>query len=372
MLDFAPTEEQEEIRKLAQSLALDHLRPHARRAEAEQDSSTELRLTLAQTGLTSPFPEEYGGSGPLEAVTYTLIAEELAYGDPGLALNIIGSLMGPLTVWLAGSHEQQQQYLPPFCNPTSGYLQRGSLAFAESTGTYRLADIRLQARRTSEGYLLTGTKRDVVHGQRADLRVVLARLVENENENEDKVAEGKLCAFVLPSPLEGLSIQAEAEKLGLQAAPSARYRFTQAQVPASALLGEAGSSGVVRAATLYQILRAALACGTARAAFEYCSAYARERIAFGRPIVSYQGIAFMIAEMAMKLDAARLLTWRAACSWDRGEADETLIREAESAQRQAIKMAQAATTDAIQVMGGAGFMQDHPAEMWMRDAAAME
>src|SRR5579875_2467466 len=194
MLDFAPTEEQEETRKLSQSIALDHLRPHARKAEAEHDSSTELRLTLAQTGLTSPFPEEYGGSGPLEAVTYTLIAAELAYGDPGLALNIIGSLMGPLTVWLAGSHEQQKQYLLAFCEPTSGYLQRGSLAFAEQTGGYTLADIRLQARRTSEGYLLEGNKRDVVHGQHADLRVVLARLVESEEEG----AEGRLCAFVLP------------------------------------------------------------------------------------------------------------------------------------------------------------------------------
>ncbi|WP_052888476.1 acyl-CoA dehydrogenase family protein [Thermogemmatispora carboxidivorans] len=366
MLDFAPTEEQEEIRKLAQSIALDHLRPHARKAEAERDSSTELRLTLAQTGLTTPFPEEYGGSGPLEAVTYTLIAEELAYGDPGLALNIIGSLMGPLTVWLAGSREQQERYLPPFGDPTSGYLQRGSLAFAERSGSYTLADVHLQARRTGEGYLLNGTKRDVVHGQRADLRVVLARLAESES------AEGQLCAFVLHGVQEGLSIQDEEEKLGLQAAPSATYHFHQAQLPAEALLGEAGSSGAVRAATLYQILRAAIACGTARAAFEYCSAYARERIAFGRPIVSYQGIAFIIAEMAMKLDAARLLTWRAACSWDRGEADETLIYEAESAQHQAVKMAQAATTDAIQVMGGAGFMQDHPAEMWMRDAAAME
>jgi alkylation response protein AidB-like acyl-CoA dehydrogenase len=368
MLDFAPTEEQEEIRKLAQSIALDHLRPHARKAETERDSPNELRLTLAQTGLTTPFPEEYGGSGPLEAVTYSLIVEELAYGDPGLALNIVGSLMGPLAVWLAGSREQQERYLPPFGNSTSGYLQRGSLAFAERTGGYTLADIHLQARRTSDGYLLNGTKRDVVHGQRADLRVVLARLSEHESES----AEGKLCAFVLSDAQEGLSIQAEEEKLGLQAAPSATYLFNQVQLPAEALLGEAGSSGVVRAATLYQILRAAIACGTARAAFEYCSAYARERIAFGRPIVSYQGIAFIIAEMAMKLDAARLLTWRAASSWDRGEADETLIYEAESAQRQAVKMAQAATTDAIQVMGGAGFMQDHPAEMWMRDAAAME
>jgi alkylation response protein AidB-like acyl-CoA dehydrogenase len=364
MLDFAPTEEQEEIRKLAQSIANDHLRPRARQAESTGDLSTELRLTLAQTGLTTPFPEEYGGSGPPEAVTYALIAEELAWGDPAAALNIIGSLMGPLAVLLAGSEQQKAQYLPPFCAADRGYLQRGSLAFAEHGGGYTQEEIRLSARREGNSYLLNGTKRDVIHGQHADLRVVLARLEDG--------AGGQPLAFVLPPAVEGLTVRPEEQKLGLSAAPSAAYYFEQVRLPAEACLGEGNSSGAVRAATLYNILRAAIACGTARAAFEYCSAYARERIAFGRPIVSYQGIAFIIAEMAMHLDAVRLLTWRAACSWDRGAAEETLMRDAESAQRQAIRLAQKVTTDAIQVMGGAGFMQDHPAEMWMRDAAAME
>jgi alkylation response protein AidB-like acyl-CoA dehydrogenase len=110
----------------------------------------------------------------------------------------------------------------------------------------------------------------------------------------------------------------------------------------------------------------------ARAALEYAREYAKERVAFGRPIASYQGIAFIVAEMAMHLDAARLLVWRAAASWDREVDNETLVREAEEAQRQAIAIAKSATIDAIQVLGGAGFMQDHPAEMWMRNAAAME
>jgi alkylation response protein AidB-like acyl-CoA dehydrogenase len=162
--------------------------------------------------------------------------------------------------------------------------------------------------------------------------------------------------------------------LGLAAATSSSFTFDSAEVAASNMLGNAGDSGVVRAATLYQILRAAVACGISRAALEYASDYARERIAFGRPIASYQGIAFIIAEMAMKLDAVRLLTWRAATSWDRDgdDAFATLVQEAEAAQYQAVKLAKLATTDAVQVMGGAGFIQDHPAEMWMRDAAAME
>src|SRR5437588_8611313 len=115
----------------------------------------------------------------------------------------------------------------------------------------------------------------------------------------------------------------------------------------------------------------------ARAALEYAGEYAKGRIAFGRPIVSYQGIAFMIAEMAMKLDAARLLVWGAAASWDRdietgNDKNTQCVQEAEAAQNQAVKIARSATIDAIQILGGAGFMQDHPAEMWMRNAAAME
>ncbi|MEO6888121.1 MAG: acyl-CoA dehydrogenase family protein [Ktedonobacteraceae bacterium] len=365
MPNFAPTEEQEEIRGLARSLANEQLRPRGREAEAQGDSAPALQQTLSQTGLTTPFPEAYGGSGPIEAVTYTLIAEELSFGDGGLALNIIGSLAGPLAVTLAGSEQQQDQYVRPFCAEHAGSQRRGSLAFAERTGGYRLADISASVRREGDNYILNGSKRDVVHGAHADLRVVLARL-EGTSGNEG------LCALMLPPESEGLHIQADELKLGLRAAPTASYTFENVSIPADCLLGEPGGNGVVRGATLYTILRAGLACGTARAALEYAIDYARQRIAFGRPIASYQGIAFMVSEMAMKLDAARLLTWRAAASWDRGESGETLVREAEAAHHQALKIAQSATTDAIQIMGGAGFMQDHPAEMWMRNAAAME
>src|SRR5215831_7638535 len=131
MLNFAPTEEQEEIRNLVRSLAVEQMRPQARQAEQKGDISPELMQTLAQTGLTTPFPEEFGGSGAIEAMTYTLIAEELGFGDGALAMNIIGSLMGPVTVMLAGNESQKLEHIPPFCDPHQGYEQRGSLAFAE-------------------------------------------------------------------------------------------------------------------------------------------------------------------------------------------------------------------------------------------------
>ena len=365
MLHFAPTEEQEEIRQLAHSLAVEQLRPHGRDAEKRGHVPPEVARTIAQTGLTTPLPEQYGGSGSIEAVTYVLIAEELGFGDGGMAMNIIGSMMGPLTVMLAGNEDQQVHYVPAFTDDLKGYLIHGSLAFAERTGGYTLADIQATAHKQGDHYIINGTKRDVIHGGESHPRVVLLR------EEGSRGLEG-LSALLVPEHYSGMHISADRHKLGLNAAPSDSYSFENVVVPAEDMLGEPGNSGVIRAATLYMLLRAGVACGMARAALEYAGAYAKERIAFGRPIVSYQGIAFMISEMAMKLDAARLLTWRAATDWDRGEDNETLVQEAESAQYQAVKIAKSATTDAVQIMGGAGFIQDHPAEMWMRNAAAME
>lgn len=366
MLNFVPTEEQEEIRSLARSLANEQLRPHGRQSNEEGQVSSDLLLKLAQTGLTAPFPEEFGGSGPLEAITYTLIAEELGFGDGAIALHVIGSLMGPASVLLAGNAEQQREYLPPFCEPQNASGRFGSLAFAERTGGYTLDEITATVRREGDSLVINGSKRDAIHGAESDPRVVLAR-----REGSDGL-EG-LCLLLLPADTPGVQITNDTCKLGLLAAPSAAYTMSEARVPLNCLLGEMGNPGAIRAATLFLILRAAVACGTARAGLEYASDYARQRIAFGRPIVSYQGIAFLFSEMAMKLDAARLYLWRAATDWDKGDIDlARLVKEAEAAHVQALKMARSATIDTIQILGGAGFIADHPAEMWMRNAAAME
>ncbi len=368
MPNFAPSGEQEEIRSLARSLAVEQLRAQGRASEQSGDISPALTETLARTGLTTPFPEHLGGSGAIEALTYTLISEELGFGDGALAMNVIGSLMGPLAVLLAGDESQQQEYIAPFCDAKSGAARRGSFAYAERTGGYALADISATARIEGNSYIVNGRKRDVIHGfhePASSPRVVLLRL-------ERTSALDGLCALMLPAHGEGIMIRNDTLKPGLIAAPSASYDFVDALVAASCMLGEPGNRGVIRAATLYNILRAGVACGMARAALEYAINYAKDRVAFGRPIASYQGIAFMVAEMAMNLDAARLLVWRAAAEWD-GKAElETLVRDAEAAQRQAVRIAKSATLDSIQILGGAGFIQDHPVEMWARNAAALE
>lgn len=365
MPNFAPTEEQEEIRRLVRSIATDQLRPQARSAEKSGDISSALMQTLAQTGLTTPFPETYGGSGTVDAVTHILIAEELGFGDAALAMNVISSMMGPLAVTIAGNESQQELYLRDFSDEYTGHTQRSSFAYAERTGGYTVADISATLRLDGQNYVLNGTKRDVFHGRQSQPRVILCRL-------EGTSGMDGVCAVILPDKVDGIQITDDVQKLGLIAAPSASYTFENVLIPASSLLGEPGNSGVVCTMTLCNLLRAGVACGTTRAALEYAIDYAKGRIAFGRPIASYQGIAFIVAEMAMRLDAARLLLWDAAVSWDNGTDSEMLVHKAEAAQYQALKIAKSATLDAVQVLGGAGYVQDHPVEMWARNAAAME
>src|SRR5258708_20494928 len=208
MLDFAPNEEQEEVRNVARSVAVEQLRPQGRDAERKGDISPALMQTLAQTGLTTPFPEELGGSGAIDAMTYTLIAEELGFGDGALAMNIIGSLRGWVTVLLAGNEHQQQEYITPFCDPRDGFEQRGSLAFAERSGGYTLADVSVTARRDGDRFILNGTKRDVIHGWESGTRVVLLRL-------KDIVGSKGLCALMLPAKVDGLELGEDGKKLGV-------------------------------------------------------------------------------------------------------------------------------------------------------------
>ncbi|HEX4206512.1 MAG TPA: acyl-CoA dehydrogenase family protein [Ktedonobacteraceae bacterium] len=365
MLDFALTEEQEAIQHLARSIAVEQLRPQARAAESAGDIALSLLQTVFHTGLISPFPESYGGSGDISAITYALIAEELGFGDGALALNILGSMMGPVTVVLAGDEQQQARYIPAFCDASRSATVHGCLAFAERGGEHRLADVATSARHDGTHYMLTGTKRSVIHGADAQPRVLIFRLAATTSI--DGVG-----ACLLPEQVEGLTVAAETSKLGLIAAPSASYTLQDVVIPEHDLLGTPGNDGVMRAVSLYALLRAGIACGIGRAALEYASAYAVERTTFGKPIVAYQSIAFMLAEMAMQLDAARLLLWSAASAWDQRVTSVSLLRAAESAQFQASKLAKSATTDAVQILGGAGFMQDHPVEMWMRNAATLE
>jgi alkylation response protein AidB-like acyl-CoA dehydrogenase len=362
MVDFAPTEEQTAIRDLARQVATEQFRKQARAAEEAGEMPAALHKVLAETGLLTPFPEQYGGSGTQDAVTHALITEELAFGDGGLAMHVVGSILAPLAVLAAGNENQQKELLGLFVQEADAPIP-GAVALAELTTGLDTRQMAASLRRERGELRLDAQKRGVVHGLTKTLRVVLAKL-------SDAPEDAALRLVVLPDALDGLETTAEANLLGLAAAPRARWKLCGAELTDSWVLGglEQGGAGAARFAALANVLLGALAVGTARAALEYSAEYAKGRIQFGKPISSYQSIAFMAAEMAMDVDAARFLVWRAAQTWDVGG---DALRLAERARMQAVKTAQRVTTDAVQILGGAGFLQDHPVELWMRDAAAL-
>ncbi len=359
MIDFAPTEEQTAIRDLARQIAIEQFRPIARQAEEMGAVPTKLKTLLIDSGLLTPFPEAYGGSGEQDAVTHALIAEELAYGDGGLALSVIGSILAPLAVLVVGTEEQRQALLPRCC---SGGVA-GSLGWSEPTSGLDARETQTTLDASSGTLAIRGSKRGVVHGAAGGLRVVTAR-------KAGAAGLDGLRLVVLPDAAAGVNATPEAAPLGLRAAPRARLHLEAVPVSASDVLGgsDQEGAGAQRLIALANVLLGALAVGIAHAALDYAADYAKGRVQFGKPISSFQAIAFMAAEMAMETDAARLLLWRAAYAWDAGE---DALRRAERARMQAVKVAQRVTTDAVQILGGAGFLQDHPVEMWMRDAEAL-
>jgi acyl-CoA dehydrogenase len=360
MIDFAPTEEQTAIRDLAHQIALEQFRKLARQGDEDGATPDYLFELLGQTGLLSPFPEEFGGAGVQSAITHALIAEELAYGDGGFALSYLGRILPGLAVLIAGT-EGQQRLLLPRCS------DGGALGWSEPTSGLDVRETQtsfgLDLRRGEEPLVVVGLKRGVVHGAADRLRVVTAR---------EATAPGLagLRLVVLPDHAAGVTARPEAAPLGLRAAPRARLHLEAVPVSASDVLGGSDQEGASaqRFIALANVLLGALGVGIAGAALDYAANYAKGRVQFGKPISSFQAIAFMAAEMAMETDAARLLVWRAAYAWDAGE---DALRRAERARMQAVKVAQRVTTDAVQILGGAGFLQDHPVEMWMRDAEAL-
>lgn len=362
MIDFAPTEDQTAIRDLARQVATEQFRKHARAAEEAGGMPAALRKVLAETGLLTPFPEESGGSGVQDAVTHALITEELAFGDGGLAMNVVGSILAPLAVLVAGNDDQHKEFLGLFTQDGEA-PSVGSVALSELTTGLDTRQMAVTLHRKHSELRLEVQKRGVVCGMNKTLRVVLAKLA-------DAPEDEALRLVVLPDSLDSLEVTPEAHPLGLVAAPRARWKLHDAEFEESWVLGgvEQGGPGAARFAALANVLLGALAVGIARAALEYSGEYAKGRIQFGKPISSYQAIAFMAAEMAMDVDAARFLVWRAAQTWDIGG---DALHLAERARMQAVKTAQRVTTDAVQILGGAGFLQDHPVELWMRDAAAL-
>jgi alkylation response protein AidB-like acyl-CoA dehydrogenase len=355
-ISFRLTSEQRELQRLAHEFAEGELRPIAGEWDEREDYPPDLLGKAARVGLTSyAIPATYGGSGT-DAVTSALISEELSWGCAGLASTIQATMFPVRPLLRFGTDAQREKYLPQLAREEGALA---GIAFTETHAGSDLAAIRAEARREGEAYVLSGEKVYVTNGGIADLTIVFAKLA------------GAITAFLVERGDPGVRAGRKEHKLGLRASYTGSLVLDGARIPLDRLIGEEGQ-GFQIALDFFQASRpqvAAGAVGVARAAFEHATEYAREREAFGRPILSRQGVGFKLADMAMHVEAARLLVWRACAALDAGE-DAGLLGS--YAKAFAADVAMAVTTDAVQVLGGAGIMRDHPVEKWMRDAKVFQ
>ncbi len=353
---FELTEEQRELQRVAHEFAERELRPVAAECDARSEFPDGLLERAARAGLTSyAIPEEYGGGG-VSAMTASLIAEELSWGCAGLAGTIQATMFPVRPLLYAGSQEQRDRYLRLLASEP-GTL--AAIAFTEPHAGSDLTAIRASAVREGDDYLLNGEKCYVTNGGIAAITVVFAKV------------DGGMTAFVLEDGDPGVVAGRKEDKLGLKASYTGSILLEDARIPAARRLGEEGQ-GLALAMDFFEASRpqvAAAAVGVARAAFEHAADYARGRQAFGKPIVDKQGISFKLANMAMEIEASRLLVWRACEAVDRRR-DAGLLGS--YAKAFAADTAMRVTTEAVQILGGAGIMRDHPVEKWFRDAKVFQ
>jgi alkylation response protein AidB-like acyl-CoA dehydrogenase len=355
-MNFELSDEQRELQQVAHEFAERELRPVAGECDARSEFPDGLLGRAARAGLTSyAIPEEYGGGG-VSALTASLIAEEMSWGCAGLAGTISATMFPVRPLAKAGSQEQRDRYLPLLASE-EGTL--AAIAFTEPHAGSDLTAIRATAVRDGDEYVLNGEKCYVTNGGIAAVTVVFAKV------------DGGMTAFMLEDGDPGVSAGRKEDKLGLRASYTGSIVLEDARISAERRLGDEGQ-GLQIAMDFFEASRpqvAAAAVGVARAAFEYATDYARGREAFGKPILDKQGISFKLADMAMEIEAARLLVWRACDAIDHGR-DAGLLGS--YAKAFAADTAMRATTDAVQVLGGAGIMADHPVEKWFRDAKVFQ
>jgi alkylation response protein AidB-like acyl-CoA dehydrogenase len=356
LIAFELTDEQRALQRLAREFAERELRPIAREWDEREDYPPDLLAKAAKLGLTSyAVPTEHGGGG-VDAVTSALVAEELSWGCAGLA-SIVHATMFPLRPLLfAGTDEQRARYLPLLARE-QGTL--AAIAFTEPGAGSDLSSIEATARRDGDEWVLNGEKSYITNGGIADVTIVFAKV------------DGAMTAFVLERGDPGVSAGRKEAKLGLRASHTGSVVLADARIPADRVLGDVGG-GFAIAVDFFLHSRpqvAASAVGVARAAHEYALEHARTREAFGKPLLARQAVSFKLVDIAIELEAARLLVWRACRALDVGE-DASILGS--YAKAFAADAAMRATTEAVQVLGGAGVMRDHPVEKWLRDAKVLQ
>ncbi|MEA2350037.1 MAG: acyl-CoA dehydrogenase [Thermoleophilaceae bacterium] len=360
MVDFTLTDEQKSLREMAHDFAEKEMRPVAWEHDKDGSWPEEVIKKAWDVGLMNThIPEEYGGAG-LDYLTGTLIEEEMGWGCSGIGTSLTCNGLATAPIMLGGSEEIKKKYLGMLTEEP----KLASFCLTEPDAGSDVSGMRTTATKMGDEYVINGSKCFITNGGYADFYTVYAKT--------DKDAGHKgISAFVVDRNLDGVTVDKKEDKLGQRASNTATISFNDVRIPAENLLAEENKGFKLAMMTLDRTRPgvAAMAVGIARAAWEFATEYSKERVQFGVPIAMHQAIQFMIADMATKVEAGRLLTWQSASLLDQGKRN-TLASS--HAKRFAADSAMEVTTDAVQVYGGYGFIKEYPVEKLMRDAKIMQ
>jgi alkylation response protein AidB-like acyl-CoA dehydrogenase len=352
--DLTPTEDEQMLVDVVTEFATEVLRPAA--AEADDACTAPESVLKGSLEIGLPIlgvPESLGGISEQRAVVAgALVAEALAKGDLGLAVATLapGAVATAISTW--GTDEQQQTYLPAF---TGDDVPAAALALTEPRPLFDALEPATTATRTDDGFVLDGVKSMVPRGADAELFVVGARL------------DGANVMFLVEAGLDGLAVEAD-PAMGVRAASLTTLTLDGVRVPESAVLGATDGTSYAECVRLSRIAWCALAVGVGQAVLDYVTPYVKEREAFGEPVAHRQSVAFMVANIAIELQAMRLLTWKAA---SRAAAGKDFSREVALARKLCSDKGMQIGLDGVQLLGGHGFVKEHPVERWYRDLRAI-
>jgi acyl-CoA dehydrogenase len=360
MISFQLTEEQEQMQKCARDFAAAEIIPIAAEYDEKEEIPWQVVEKAFEAGLMNlAIPVELGGQG-IDPLTAAIITEEIAYGCLGINGTFGANELAVQPILIAGTEEQKKRFLPDFCAKP----QLAAFGLTEPEAGSDVSNVQTRVHRDGDYYILNGNKCFITNGGSAALYTIFGTI-------DKSLGHKGLCALIVPADTPGIRGGKKEQKMGDRCSEVAEVILEDVRVPAANLLGAEGDGFKIAMKTL-DVTRpgiGAAAVGVARRAFEEAKKYSMQRIQFGKPIAANQAIQFMFAEMATKIDAARLLVWRAAQYLS---IDKKAAKEGSMAKFYAADIAMEATVDALQIMGGSGYMRDYPVEKLMRDAKILQ
>jgi len=357
MIDYLLTDEQKMIRDLCRQITEEKITPVAAELDKTEEFPWEVMKVIAQSDLFGLYIEEkYGGMGG-GVLDLCIATEEFSKGCGGIAVCYAASALGTYPIILYGSDEQKNKYLPEIAKGK----KLAAFGLTEPAAGSDASAIQTTAKKVGDHYILNGTKHFITNGGDAEIYTIIAMT------DKTKGARGA-SAFIVEKGTPGFTFGKKEDKMGIRASSTRELIFTDCKVPKENLLSKEGMGFIVTMKT-FDMSRpgvAAQALGIAQGALDAAVKYARERVQFGKPISSFQGIQFMLADMATKVEAARALVYATAREIDNGNKD--VGKDSAMAKLYASDVAMEVTTDAVQIFGGYGYMKEYPAEKYMRDA----